>query len=86
MSYKAYVKKNLDTSTVDVKVQYKSSLSDKFKGVNGKSFDCITGLWSFPLSEYTQITRILEDECDSVNTVKWFPTKEKTAKYIMLKD
>ena len=79
------MKKSHETSTVEVKVQYKTSLCEKFKTVHGKAFDSITGIWSFPLSEHQIISSILEEECDQVNIVKWLPTKEKNAKYTTLK-
>ena len=82
----AFVKKNFETSTIDVKVQYKEVLCEKFKAIHGKSFDSITGIWSFPLSEHKTISSILEEECDSVNIVKWFPLQGKTAKYTSLKN
>lgn len=82
----AYVKKTIETSTIEVKVQYKASLCEKFKAINGKAFDSITGIWSFPLSEQDKISNILEEECDQVNIVKWIQTKEKNAKYTALKN
>ena len=84
--FQAYIKKNLQTSSIEVKVQYKQNLCDKFKTINGKEFDCITGIWSFPLGELSKVSGILEEECDQVNSVKWFPVKETRAKYIPLKE
>ena len=80
------MKKSVETSSIEVKVQYKPSLCEKFKTVHGKSFDSITGIWSFPLSEHQAVSSILEEECDQVNIVKWFPLKEKNAKYTVLKN
>ena len=80
------MKKNIETSMIEVKVQYKASLCEKLKVIHGKAFDSITGIWSFPLSEHNEISCILEEECHSVNIVKWFPLKEKNAKYTALKN
>ena len=79
------MKKIVETSTIEVKVQYKVSLCENFKTIQGKAFDSITGIWSFPLAEHNKITSILKEECDQINIVKWFPLKEKNAKYTSLK-
>ena len=81
-TYKGVVLKNTVKNRVEVKVPYIKPLCEKFKKIEKRSFDGITGVWSFPLDEYNNVCAIIEQECDELRTVKEFEEKPKTARFV----
>ena len=74
--------KNTVKNTVEVKVPYIKPLCEKITTIENRRFDGITGIWSFPIKEYNKVGNMIEQECDTLRTVKEFDGKPKTARYV----
>ena len=79
---KALLKKNIPASIIELSVTYDADLIDKIKTINGRSFDGLTCVWSFPLSEAINLQNILNDfENVTTEFVKSMPNFQKKAVY-----
>ena len=76
------MRKNTVKNTVEAKVPYIKPLCEKITTIENKRFDGITGIWSFPIEEYSKVCTMIEQECDTLRTVKEFDEKPNTARFV----